>query len=305
LIEPLTEQHAALLGRQSRLAVAFLLDLIAISRGNSDLLDSLLIATIIQANVEAISRRPEVHAAFAQSDALPPDEMRRPVSVSALANSLKLPFETVRRRVSRLVRQGTYTQVDGGLIVPAAVLAAPEFYAAALGGFERLRAYYNQLSDLKLLGDLPTPTDPISAGAFPVRAVARLAGTYVLRAVEATGAGGDLLDGLILLEMYRSNVEAWPVDREITPHGAVLAPTAVAALAARVGVPSETVRRRVAGLMDNGICTRVRGGVVITARGLSEPALQSAIGSSASNVPRLFGPLAQLGVLRIWDGFRL
>lgn len=298
----------------SRLTAAYLLDTIAIVRGEGHLLDTLLASAIIQANVAEIVQHADLQLAFAESDALPPDDMRRPVSVNALASSLNVPFETVRRRVAGLVRDGYCVAVEGGVIVPSAVLIRPKYYADAFRGYERLRAFYYQLRDLDLLQDLPSPSVDLAAGAFPVRAVARLVGAYVLRIVEMLGkagilAEGDLVDALILLEAFRTNVEHLAQDlgsRVAFGPGNVVSdsqrrPVSVAALAKRLGMPQETVRRRVSALVARGACRRVGGGVIVPSELLAHPFLRRSLSGNAANLQRLFGSLARLGVLNVWD----
>jgi len=51
------------------------------------------------------------------------DSDRRPVSMMAISNSRRLPYETVRRHSSRLVERGLWVRADrNGLIVPVAAL---------------------------------------------------------------------------------------------------------------------------------------------------------------------------------------
>ncbi len=296
----------------SRLATAFLLDIIAIARGDGDVLDTLLIGAIIQANVAEINRRADLQLAYAASGDIPPDEIRRPVSMNALASSLELPFETVRRRVGALARQGRCKFVEGGVIVPNAVLSQPKAYADGLRAYERLRTFYHQLNDLGLIRDLPQPSVVLSANTFPVRAIGRLLGTYVLRVVETLGTMGDLIDGLILLEIFRSNIEHLPHDLRggegFEPADMVSdrlrTPITVTRLAKRIGVPHETARRHITALMARGVCVRARGGLIVPAAALGHPILPTALAGNASNLHRLFGALAQLGVLQVWDNVR-
>jgi DNA-binding Lrp family transcriptional regulator len=303
------EDRMARLTLASRLAVGFLLDCIAITRGDGDVIDTLLLGAIIQANVQEINRRADLQVSYADEAGLPPDEVRRPVSMNALASSLDLPFETVRRRVKALARDGWCRFTGDGVIVPTAVLADPKYYVDAYRMFERLRDFYFQLSDLGLLGDLPPRSVELPAGAFPVRAVARLVGAYVLRVVESLGVMGDLLDGLLVLEMFRSNVEHLAPEAVGREPGGMIndaerAPITVSALAARLGHPAETVRRHVAGLMGRGVCVRVKGGLIVPVEALRRPALQTAMAGNAANLQRLFAALSQLGVLKIWDASR-
>lgn len=65
-------------------------------------------------------------------DGIVPDDLRRPVSVLSIANSLNMPRETVRRYVTRLLKLGYCIQVQGRrVIVPAEVYRRPEILDAA------------------------------------------------------------------------------------------------------------------------------------------------------------------------------
>lgn len=296
----------------ARLAMGLLLDLIAITRGDGNVLDTVLAGAIIQANVREIVRRADLQLAWSEEDAVPPDELRRPVSMHALSTSLGLPFETVRRRVRKMVAAGFCRAVEGGVIVPTEVLTAPKYYLDGVRSFERLRGFYDQAADLDLLGDLPRPTVELAPGGFPIRAVARLMGAYVLRVVESLPPVGDLTDGLIWLETYRANVEAQPqVPVDASAQGpddlagdARRSPLPVTRIAARLGLPQETVRRHTSDLVARGRLARVPGGLIVPAKALARPELGAVVSFNAANLHRLFAGLSQLGVLAVWDGLR-
>jgi DNA-binding Lrp family transcriptional regulator len=296
----------------ARALAAYLLDTIAIARGESDVLDTLLASAIIQANIADIGRHADVQVAFAETDAPPPDEMRRPVSMNALASSLNLPFETVRRRVRAMVDEGFCRIVDGGVIVPAAVLSEPGHALSAVRGYERLRAFYYQLSDLGLLDDLPPPTVNLAPGVVPFRAISRLVGTFVLRFVESASRAGGPADALILMEIFRSNTEHLGAERRGAEgweardmvDDALRKPVSVSEVARRIGMPGETVRRRVRAMAAQDWVVRAEGGLIIPARALVLPAVFPALMTTGGNLQRLFGALSQLGVLRIWDEVR-
>ena len=101
-----------------RLAVGFILEIAAIGRQKEGLLDSLLAGAIIEANTHRLAHDPALQMAYAYTDTPPPDALRRPVSINALAASLRLPFETVRRHVRRLADLGICVATPQGVIVP-------------------------------------------------------------------------------------------------------------------------------------------------------------------------------------------
>ncbi len=56
-----------------------------------------------------------------------PDELRRPVTVLSIANSLQMPRETTRRHVARLLQRGYCVQVRGRrVMIPAEVYRRAE-----------------------------------------------------------------------------------------------------------------------------------------------------------------------------------
>jgi len=82
---------------------------------NGDVLRALVFTAIWTANVKHVVNTTQV-----RSQTVLPDELRRPVSVLAIANSLRLPYETVRRHANALEKAGVCRRIGGkGLIVPA------------------------------------------------------------------------------------------------------------------------------------------------------------------------------------------
>jgi DNA-binding transcriptional regulator YhcF (GntR family) len=82
---------------------------------NGDVLRGLVFTAIWTANVKHIT-----NTAPASIQTVLPDDQRLPVSVLAIANSLRLPYETVRRHALALEKAGVCRRVGRkGLVVPA------------------------------------------------------------------------------------------------------------------------------------------------------------------------------------------
>lgn len=97
----------------------------------------LISLAIVQANTGHLDGA----GAYRDSGDLPPDSVRRPVSVLAIANSLGLPYETTRRHIDRMIQTGQCERVNGGVIVPASALDSTrhrELLAAHLVNLRRL-----------------------------------------------------------------------------------------------------------------------------------------------------------------------
>lgn len=276
-----TRARARVLGL---LSVGFLLDQATIGLGGLAATDTLLVLAINQANIAPLTRVAATRNAYGLLEAPAPDAERRPVSISAVANSLGLPFETTRRHVKRLEAAGVCVACARGVIVPAAFLRSDGYIETVLAGHARLRAFYEAARNAGLVDPLPASAFP-AGEAEPIRAAARLRADYVLRSAEAlTRFTGDIVNGLIYLGL---------VDMAGRP-------TANAALARRLGMPEETVRRRVAALAGRGVCVRLPQGVLVSEAMLdAEPAL-GFFAANAANVQRLFAALAERGVMEGW-----
>jgi len=79
---------------------------------------------IIAANIREITYDTELALRYARLDTIPPDELRVPIRIGALARTLGLPHSTVRRDVGRLINCGMVSVgAGGGLVVRQQQLA--------------------------------------------------------------------------------------------------------------------------------------------------------------------------------------
>ncbi|MDE2488721.1 MAG: hypothetical protein KGO51_15110 [Alphaproteobacteria bacterium] len=292
--------------RAGRASLGFVLDIMALSRGENDVIDPLILSVVLEANVAAVSQDPQQQLRYASIDAPPPDEVRRPVSVSAVAASLRLPYETVRRRISRLAASGACTITPRGVLITAARVSDPAYLVIATARYERLRRFYRELKALGLLTNLPQPLAAAPLPAAPVRIGNRAISEYMLRVIDQMMRRlGDPVTGLILLEMARANAEHLP-DEAVAIEGPVpddmRHPIRTLTLAKRLGLPSETVRRHVAKLERQGFCRRLERGRLAALEQLALPDGRGhGLADNLSNLQRLFSKLATLGVTAFWD----
>lgn len=93
---------------------------------DGDLLMGIVFMAVLHANISWLSEDTSVASTYGEVDKAPPDTLRRPVSARALAVSLGLPRETVRRQVEKLVAQGWIVKDERQrLLAPTSVLASP------------------------------------------------------------------------------------------------------------------------------------------------------------------------------------
>lgn len=282
-------------------SLGYIRDTVLITRGDDDLIDALIFTTALDANVTPVSRDPDLQVAYGGVAVSAPDELRRPVSINAVAQSLRLPFETVRRRFQGLAREGLCLIGPQGVIVPRSADTSPAYIATQRARYERARSFHQ---DLAAKGALPgaelAQTWPPAAEPL-VRAANRALSEYVLRACnDLIALTGDVLSSLVLLELVLANtaalttaeLDAWRRAPEQLGR-----PVRIAALAVPLRLSRETVRRRLTMLEATSFCRRTSGGLIATAPPSAWPALARLVDANQANLRRLFTRLGQLGVV--------
>jgi DNA-binding Lrp family transcriptional regulator len=83
---------------------------------HGSLLDALVCTAIMTANADLLTHDAELAWKYGGAETPPPDELRRPVTIAALARRLNLPHESVRRRVNHFVALGWVKRVTGGYL---------------------------------------------------------------------------------------------------------------------------------------------------------------------------------------------
>ena len=141
-----TQKHAAAVRGRATLSTEFgLRALRLLIETYGDLQSGIVAQTIITANTAHLDTRKGEGRRYAGADDIPPDDVRRPISVSRLADSVGLPFETMRGQVNRLLDAGICVRTDGGVIVPAAVRGQPPMVRATLLMAKLVRQFVREL----------------------------------------------------------------------------------------------------------------------------------------------------------------
>jgi DNA-binding Lrp family transcriptional regulator len=287
--EPRATQELAL----ASLSFAFLLDQITGGMAGLEPLDALLVLAINQANIAPLTRDPAARARYGQLEAPAPDAERRPVSVNAIAGSLGLPFETVRRRIKRLGGGGVCVISTEGVVVPASFLVSEPYLRSVMASHVRLRRFYGELSALGLIEPLPPPAYSLE-DSVPVRAAARLLADYLLRAIE--GLMREATNAVALMTLVAL------LDAALTARQSGRSrPLPIRGLAETLKLPHETVRRHAAVLAEDGYCERTSTGVVMPPQVLERPSLKLLLADNSKDVQRLFAGLSERGVILAWD----
>lgn len=271
-----------------RLSGPFLLDQVTTGVAGLDARDALLVLAINQANIAPLTRDPEARRRYGGLESPAPDEERRPVSLSAIASSLRLPYETVRRRARRLEAQGVCMLSAHGAVVPESFLASPAYLTSVVAAHARLHRFYQDVRAAGLMQSLPPSRYPPEP-TIPIRASLRLIADYLLRSGEAVmGMTGDLISGLAFLGLLSGD-------------GGSSQAVSATVLARRLAMPHETVRRHCAELVAHGWCVRAGRGYAVTPEILARREVAGFIRDNAANVHRLFAALAERGLVEAWE----
>ena len=124
---------------------------------DGDLTKGLVFLAVVQANARPAD--PPRRKDTADDAPLSCDDRRRPVSGGALAASLNIPTETVRRKVKALITAGYLRRMNGGLVAPSEALERPEVLRMIRANYLNLRRLFSQLRGLGI--DLTSEAEPV------------------------------------------------------------------------------------------------------------------------------------------------
>jgi DNA-binding Lrp family transcriptional regulator len=284
-------EDAAIARAVTRCSGDYVLRFLRLLFGSGDIRDAVVALAIAAANTAHLEASGGGWR-YAAVEAPPPDEARRPVTVLSVAEALRLPFETTRRRVGRLLRSGACVRDRGGIIVPTAFLTRHQ-PSRALTNIGYVREFVRDLETAGLAeaatvaGILPAPEE----SAAVARSVTRLSARYTLSTLQLLiDTYGDVRTGIVAQTIVTANTTHLAAEMNEAsryagigelPPDEVRKPVSVVALARLLGLPYETTRAQVQRLIAAGVCTRVAGGVIVPTAVLNTPA---AIRSTLANV---------------------
>lgn len=245
---------------------------------DTDLVTGMIFLAIVRANVRHMLEGPELAQAYFEPGEAPPETFRRPVSVYAIARELRLPYETARRHIRKLLAKGLCERGgDGGVVFPPEVNDRPEVRQAVATNFHATVRYAQTLADVGLVATCGPAPGAQARAAYMPREVVRLSSDYFLNTVEmlTTNLNLELVEGLMFLAITRANTLHVTLDPALAatfsgvdeiPPDALRRSVSVYALARDLRLPYETARRHGGKLLDMGFCERAadRGLVVPT-----------------------------------------
>lgn len=295
--------------RQAKIALTclrYVRDASAITRGDREAYDAFILSTIGNASATILSRVSETSGQFATAESPAPDEFLRPISVNALAQSLGMPFETVRRRVKGLTEEGLIDSTPAGVVILSRTIASPAYTAMVAAHFERARRFYWDMKALDALPSRQALSQPeLLSSAPPIRAVSRTVSDYFLRfASPMIGLCGGLITAAVLAEIVLGNtadmddvmLASWVADA-----GASGRPIKLADAARPIRISRETARRHSKILQERGLVASARRGLVATAPPQLRDQLVHLAAINLADARRFFATLEKFGVLAGWE----
>lgn len=242
-----------------------------ITRGlvDGDLVCSLLLPAIIEANVGHLDAGPDISRRHQALDAAYPDELRRPANALSIAQFLDIPRETARAKLAGMVANGVLQRTPAGYILPTSTLISDRFLPTIPRYLDALDGFISGLGLIRAFG--LRPGSRLAHPVWPVAwAAMRLSTAHVLRETAYTReltSGMNLTACHILLTVCHSVSGQLRLPAQMPARGGALSmlqPTFGAvrgtAVAAGLNLPEETVRRHLQQLVAAGyLCRSPRG----------------------------------------------
>jgi DNA-binding transcriptional ArsR family regulator len=305
-VQPRETRSAGQQRQLSRLGARFLLRAarIVAMTIDRDLITSLVALGIVRANLAPIFTDPELATLYAAADAIPPDSLRRPVSIYAVAKSTGIPYETVRRHVRKLQRDGLCLAVEGGVILPAATIDGPGYQRALVETWEALTQLVVDAAVTGLHGCAEIRMDVPDTR----REALRQTMTFFLDSLEHSARALELetLSVLILRYVANANIVHLITDLELgrqyagldsVPPDELRRPVSVYAVGKALLIPYETVRRHAKLLIERGyLDRRADGGMIMPARVLERPEFTQGMSDFADMTQAFMDGLAAIGL---------
>ncbi|HEX5378404.1 MAG TPA: hypothetical protein VFW47_07500, partial [Phenylobacterium sp.] len=272
---------------------------------DSDMVTGCIFLAIMRANVRDITRASQDTGAYSGLPDIPPDALRHPVSVYAIAREMKIPYETVRRHVAKLAAANLCRRVEDGLVAPQEVFQTPRMMRAVEENWKLTLWFLKALAEHGIEAP-PRPGAP--RGADMSRQVLRLSIGMFLDAMArlTEQIQLDLVHAVLYVTIAQANVRHLTTDfaraepfasLEAPPPDSERRPVSVYAVAREMRLPYETARRHVGRMMKMGLLVRMPDGGLITPSSLHRsPRWVAATHDSWRSIEGYLGDLAHIGV---------
>ena len=273
-----------------------------------DLTQAYVFCTVLSANLSHVGYRGTL-AAQASTGHDNGQVCRRPISVNAVATSLALPYETVRRKAAALVATGMVRRDRMGLVVVPDTMARPELVAAAAQIRCLLSLLVGRLRQIGLDPSAISVTQDNDAAEPPDAVIARIVMDAQIRSLEQIASiFGDLISAYVFCGTLRANEQPLLVSPQLAwrfsswgdlPPDAVRRPIAVRELARQLEMPFETVRRQIQRLRASGsVMSAGAEGFIVPASAMDNENTEYQRGKLSLEFFRMLSALHSVGAFR-------
>jgi hypothetical protein len=258
-----------------------------------DHLEALVLNTVLRLNVHHVFEDPVLNLRYGGLEP-PPDEERRPVTISEAARAMAMPRATTSRYVAGLLERGSFVaRGRRGVIVPVRELVHDETRALTDANYLNAVQMMRRLHDRGLLPSAAdsagaSPSDALRTRADRYRLVLRAAGEFVSDWMVPWNRHYQTgyLYGLVFIAILQANDRA----TEGAADGLVDAdkkPISAHATALSLKLPPETVRRHALRLEADGLVARGASGLIVPRSAWDTPAGADVLAAAAEAVVRL------------------
>lgn len=272
--------------------------------GNGDLRKFIVFRAIWASNVRRLASS-EANARFDNRSAPPPIEMFQPISGLSIAEAMRMPYESVRRKINILKREGLcIVTPQAGLVVDISAIdrhpARDRIERHCLHSIDLLTA------DLHHLGfDFSRLPQPEQTTAIASRGIMRISAELDMQLFDVFAQldGCDLVEWFVILSIWDVNVGRYYEMRRDDPAmeaapDAERTPVSIRKLSSILGMPLETTRRHVNALLDRKVLVRPDSrGVMISSSLWKDTQHRSAHRRLCLIIARAMSELARQGAL--------
>ncbi len=216
----------------------------------------------------------------------------RPISVLSLASSLNRPFETIRRHVLALIRQGYCERYQGGVIPAANWQETPEFAALTSLVHDSFVRFVADLKKHRLLAPMARPSNAYT----PVVGI-RSAVDIMLAAADTNRTlHGNLMNLIIFSTVVCGNMQRYFRDGGAAGGLAPQHAVRTAAVAQTLNLSEATTRRRVALLSGpDGQLRRTPQGLIVSEQWMRSTRARATSHQTSLHVRRILSRAAAAG----------
>ena len=235
---------------------------------NDDLVSALLLGGVLGANVQPSDHYPRDSGRLMEPGGLP-DDLRRAVNATSMAQSLGIPDETARVKLAALQKQGILERREDGYVLNSSAILAEPLVTTLTAFLHGISDFIEGLAAIEACGltqDYVLASPQWEKGGEAIR----LVNAHILRGIDyATdlNSTNSVMTRFVQLGVAHLTGSALRLFPFMPPNGGGLAPckphtgpVSVAALARLLRLPEETVRRHVAILEQGGAVVKVPGG---------------------------------------------